>query len=94
MMTLSGFAIGQSPANQKISTTTHNNPARAQASSAGNVGNAANGTSPKIRNAIHETGQQGHATINQQIGNPAPINNGNGNRKICRTIGSTAYYCL
>ncbi|HWX66696.1 MAG TPA: hypothetical protein VNZ27_09760 [Rhodanobacter sp.] len=91
MMIFSSIVFAQSSTHPKA---TYKNSSNAQISITNNPSNAANGTPKKIGNPIHGAGQQGSAGINQQAGSPPTLDSSNGNRKICRIIGSTVYYCL
>lgn len=56
------------------------------------ISSSSNATQNSAR-ATPETVQQG-TTTTQQAASPAHATGSNGGGKVCRTVGSTPYYCL
>jgi hypothetical protein len=83
LITLTGLACAQPPARQKNTSAVVNSQSSGPAGAVGNTSNAPN-----------RPVQPGNANVSPQTNNAVPNNRNSQGRKVCRTVGSTAYYCL
>jgi len=87
LMVFANLAYAQVSAHQKMTSTVVNTPSSNQA----NTPNAASvipNTPQKMGSATSAPIQQGNKTTSPQT------TSGSQGRRVCRTVGSTVYYCL
>jgi hypothetical protein len=87
MMAFASVAFAQPPAHPKAAGTVHTNLPGAAVNSSG-VANSTIVATPKAGNAASPQDNAGIKGVNA-----TPNKSGNVNRTVCRTVGSTVYYC-
>lgn len=91
LMILSRVAFAQASAHQKVASTVYK---AASVTQAGNPIGSTTSRSSNISNAHSATGQLGNAVTAEPANISNPLNDGRGNRRVCRTVGALVYYCL
>ena len=92
MMAIAGPTHAQTMISQKAKNMAVMNQSNGQVSNPNHISNAANSNIPQsVANAPVGIGTQVKIPANQQ--NLPQANSNSGNRTICRTVGSTVYYC-
>ena len=94
LMAVAGLACAQPPARQKTTGTVVNSQSGDQTGNGSNTSNGLSSSSQKTGSTVAGTAQSGNAAVNPQTNNAVPANKNSQGRKVCRTVGSTAYYCL
>jgi hypothetical protein len=87
MMAFASVAFAQPPMHPKAAGAAHTNLPGAAVNSGG-VTNSTVVAAPKAGNAASPQNNAGTKGVNA-----APNEGGNANRTVCRTVGSTVYYC-